>query len=440
ARRAGAEPGAAAAPQPAPRWRRAWVAVRAGLRSQWVATLGLAPLSLLFFQQLSLVGLLANLVAVPVITLVITPLALLGLLWAPLWAVADWALQPLLGWLGWLSGWPLAVWTVPAASGWAGAAALLGGALLVLPLPWRLRALGLPLLLPLLAPAVARPAEGRFELVAADVGQGSAVLVRTREHLLVHDSGARFSRDSDAGRQVLLPLLQARGERRIDELVLSHRDLDHVGGAAALLDKLPVARLRSSLEAGHPLLARPLPQIPCHAGQAWVWDGVRFEVLHPGPEPYPAGARPNTLSCVLRVQGADGHSALLTGDIEAGQEQALVARLGPALRSEVLLVPHHGSQTSSSEAFLAAVQPRVAVMQLGYRNRFGHPHASVLAGYAGAGVPVVRTDRCGAWLWTAAGASCTRDVRRRYWHWRLQAMPPGGGAVVARVTDAGEPE
>lgn len=432
---------AQAAHEPAPsRGRRLRKALQAGLHSQWVAALGLAPLSLLFFQQLSLVGLLANLVAVPAITLLVTPLALLGLWWAPLWSVAAAAVQPLLAWLAWLASWPLAVWTVPEASAWAAVAALLGGGLLVLPLPWRLRCLGLPLLLPLLWPAVPRPVPGRFELVAADVGQGSAVLVRTRNHLLLHDTGPKFSRDSDAGRQVLLPLLQARGERRIDELLLSHRDLDHVGGAAALLDKLPVAQLRSSIEAGHPLRERPLPQTACHAGQAWTWDGVRFEVLHPPAGPYPADARPNTLSCVLRVEDAQGRSALLTGDIEAPQEQEMVARLGARLRSEVLLVPHHGSRTSSSAAFLAAVQPRVAVMQLGYRNRFGHPHASVLAGYAGAGVPVVRTDNCGAWVWAAEGAWCTRDVRRRYWHWREAVPPPAGGAVVASVEDAGERE
>jgi len=206
--------------------------------------------------------------------------------------------------------------------------------------------------------------------------------------------------------------------------VLSHRDTDHVGGAAALLDRLPVRRLRSSLPAAHPLRRPGLPQLDCAAGQAWTWDGVRFEVLHPLPGELASADKPNAVSCVLRVQDALGRSALLTGDIEAPQEAELVHRLGAALRSDVLVVPHHGSHTSSSAAFLAAVAPRWAVIQVGYRSRFGHPHADVLARYAGFGIEVVRTDHCGAWQWDDAGARCTRDVRRRYWHWStVPALP-----------------
>lgn len=401
-----------------PRWRAALVS---GLRSQLVATVGLAPLSLIFFQQISLVGLLANAAAVPVITFLVTPLALLGLAWAPVWQVAEWVLTPLLAWLEWLAAWPQAVWSVPVAPAWALPLGLAGAALAVMPLPWRVRLLGLPMLLPLLDPAVPRPETGRFELVAADVGQGSAVLVRTRHHLLVFDAGPKFSRDSDAGRLVLWPLLQARGERRIDELVLSHRDTDHVGGAPVLLARLPVGLLRSSLEPGHPLLSGPVPHRPCLAGQGWAWDGVQFQMLHPLTLPAPPGTPPNAVSCVLRVQDALGRSALLTGDIEAAQEQALVGRMGPGLKSDLLIVPHHGSRTSSTPEFLAAVRPRVAVMQQGYRNRFGHPHPAVLATYAAAGIQVVRTDQCGAWSWSGGSGTCSREAPRRYWHWRADA-------------------
>ena len=155
-----------------------------------------------------------------------------------------------------------------------------------------------------------------------------------------------------------------------------------------------------------------------------LWDGVRFEVLHPRRVAQADGTPTNAQSCVLRVQDAQGRSALLTGDIEAPQELELVQRLGAALHSDVLVVPHHGSHTSSSGAFLAAVAPSVAVIQVGYRSRFGHPHQEVLARYRAAGIQLVRTDQCGAWTWTDAGAWCTRDVRRRYWHWQPGTTPP----------------
>jgi competence protein ComEC len=197
------------------------------------------------------------------------------------------------------------------------------------------------------------------------------------------------------------------------------------------MERLPVLQLRSSLLAHHSLRQLGVPHIACAAGQHWAWDGVSFEVLHPmavtvvGDTPPLASAsqreKPNALSCVVKLTSASGRSALLTGDIEAAQEAELVRRLGPALKSDVLVVPHHGSHTSSSAEFLAAVAPSTAVIQVGYRSRFGHPHAEVLARYRAQGIEVVRTDQCGAWWWDDAGARCTRDVRRRYWHWQ-----PGG--------------
>ncbi|MDO9283462.1 MAG: ComEC/Rec2 family competence protein, partial [Aquabacterium sp.] len=193
------------------------------LRAQVVATLGLAPLSLVFFQQVSGVGFLANLVAIPLVTLLITPLALVGMLVPGVWALAAGLVQALVWGLGGLAQWPLAVWTAPAASAAMVACGVLGAVLAVLPAPWALRWLALPLVLPLLWPPVARPAAGRFELVAADIGQGTAVLLRTQAHLLVYDTGPQYSRESDAGLRVLLPLLRARGEPRIDVLMLSHR-------------------------------------------------------------------------------------------------------------------------------------------------------------------------------------------------------------------------
>ena len=400
------------------RWLRAiWRHAHAGVRAQVIATIGLAPLTLVFFGQVSLVGFVANLAAIPLVTLVITPLALLGTFAAPLWTLAAWVVEALVAWLHWLAGLPLAVWSVPAAALWAQLAALLAALLLVLPLPWRLRLMAVPLALPLLLPPRVLPATGQFALTVVDVGQGTAVLLRTTNHLLVYDAGPQYSRDADAGERVLLPLLRANGERRIDLLMLSHRDTDHVGGAAALLAALPVTAISSSLEDAHPLLNAGAPHRRCEAGQRWQWDGVAFEVLHPQPLDFERARKSNALSCVLHVQGRDS-SVLLTGDIERAQEAALVAAYGDALRSDLLLVPHHGSRTSSSSAFLDAVHPRIAVVQAGYRNRFGHPAPEVVERYREQGVKLVESPQCGAWMWIVNGANpglCQRDADRRYW-------------------------
>jgi len=389
------------------------------LRSQVIATLGLTPLTLVFFQQVSVVGFLANLVAIPVVTLVITPLALLGTIASPLWWAGAWVVQRLCDWLGWLASLPGAVWTVPVAPLWAQAAGLVGAVLLVLPVPWRLRALALPLVLPLLLPPVLRPAPGQFELLAADIGQGTAVLVRTREHLLVYDTGPQYSRDSDAGQRVLLPLLRSRGETHVDRLMLSHRDTDHVGGARSLLQGSRVTDLWSSLEDGHPLLALAPAHRRCEAGQSWQWDGVRFEVLQPPADAYDAKRKSNAMSCVLRVQADGGASVLLTGDIEREQEAWLLATNAASLHSDVLVVPHHGSKTSSTTAFIEAVHPRIAVFQAGYRNRFGHPAPEVTARYDERKIVRVQSPACGAWQWLSdvqGQGVCQRDVARRYWH------------------------
>jgi competence protein ComEC len=395
-----------------------------GLRTQLIATLGLTPLTLVFFQQVSLVGFAANLVAIPLVTLVITPLALLGALLPLLWMAGAQVVQWLALGLSALQASPVAVWTVAVAPWWAQAAGLFGAALLVMPLPWRLRLLAVPLVLPLLMPTRELPAAGRFEVVAVDVGQGTSVLVRTQGHLLVVDAGPQYSRESDAGQRVLLPLLRARGETRIDRLLLSHRDADHVGGAAALLQGLPVGDLYSSLEPEHRLRAMGAPPTRCEAGQTWDWDGVHFEVLHPQAADYDRKLKSNAMSCVLRVSAGQG-SVLLPGDIEREQEAALVAALGPALRSDILVVPHHGSRTSSTAAFLDAVQPRMAVIQAGYRNRFGHPVAQVLDRLAERGVLVSASASCGAWTWDGSGPGlCQRVLDRRYWQWHGETLPP----------------
>jgi competence protein ComEC len=374
---------------------------------------------------MSLVGLLANALAIPWVTLVVTPLALAGVLVAPLWDVAAWAVQALTVYLQWLAALPFATISTPAPPVWAGAAGVLGGVLLAMRLPWHARVLGLPLLLPVLLWQAARPDAGQFELLAADIGQGNAVIVRTAAHTLVYDSGPRYSPESDAGHRVLVPLLRAMDER-VDTLVLSHRDSDHTGGAVAVLQMQPQAALLSSIEDGHELQALRRAQ-RCAVDQRWQWDGVDFQVLHPAAADYEGAGKANALSCVLRVSNGV-RTALLAGDIEQPQEARLVERnSGSALtdsilRADVLLVPHHGSKTSSSEAFLDAVQPSLALVQAGYRNRFGHPAQLVLERYRDRGVPVIDSPRCGASQWRSVQPSqvmCQRELARRYWHHRF---------------------
>ena len=402
------------------------------VREQWTITLALAPLTLFLFGQVSLVGLLANMLAVPWVTLVLTPLAMVGVVLPWVLDGAAFAGQALMAVLQAMAQWPAAVvqWAVPPL--WLAATATLGGLMLVAPGPWSLRLLGLPLLLAVPLWQAPAPAKGTFELLAADIGQGNAVLVRTRQHALLYDTGPRYSLDSDAGHRVLVPLLQSQ-HIHLDRVVLSHRDTDHVGGAVAVLATQPHADVWSSLSPDHPLLAGRTTR-RCEAGQAWDWDGVHFQVLHPRAQDYALEPppKPNALSCVLRI-AASGQSALLVGDIERAQEGALVARQGDGastLQSTLLLVPHHGSKTSSSAEFLAAVRPELVLFQAGYRNRYGHPAADVVARYQALGesygdaghLEMVDTPHCGAFSWQSKlphNGACARETGRRYWQHRL---------------------
>jgi competence protein ComEC len=403
-----------------PGWRAAVVRSAAnGVREQWVVTLALTPLTLLLFGQASLVGLVANAIAIPWVTLVVTPLAIAGVLASPLWTVAAGAVQLLQAFVQWLASWPFATIAVPQAPLWAGIAGVLGGLVLTLRLPWPVRALGLPLLLPVALWQAPRPPAGEFELLAADVGQGNAVLVRTTGHTLVYDSGPRYGPDSDAGSRVLVPLLRALGER-VDVLLVSHRDTDHTGGAAAVLAQQPRAALLSSLETGHELLALRGGE-RCADGRHWEWDGVAFDLLHPAIDDYDIARKPNAMSCVLRVSNGT-RTALLVGDIEQPQEAALLERSLALLPADVLLVPHHGSKTSSSADFLDAVHPPLALVQAGYRNRFGHPAAPVMARYADRGIAVFASARCGAATWRsdrARAVRCEREAAPHYWLHRV---------------------
>ena len=387
----------------------------------------------MFFSQISTVSPLANALAIPVMGWISTPLALLAAVFAALlpslanlfmqalWAVqqgVDAALNALL-----LI--PYASAYVPQAPAlWAAFGLLCGAGMVLGRRFWRLA--GLLGVLGYIAGAYAwaahnasRPDAG-WRAVFLDVGQGMAVLLQSQGRSLLFDTGPRYSVDSDGAARIILPYLQATGVRSLDHAIVSHADDDHTGGVRSLLARMPVAQWWGSLPDVHPVRALlPASFKPCAQGQGFDWAGLRLEWLHPAQPAAYASAKSNTVSCVLRV--SDGaHSVLLTGDIEAAQEAALVGLYGTKLKSTVLLAPHHGSKTSSTAAFLSAVQPELTVMQNGYRNRFGHPHPTVSERYASMGLAVARSDWDGALIADFKGQSKTftrwREAGQRYWH------------------------
>ncbi len=366
---------------------------------QLVMTVALLPLGVWFFGQASLVGALANLVAVPLVSFVIVPLglaAILALLLAPLLATpllfaAGWLVHALWWLLQHMAGWPGAHWYLPDAAPWAPLLAMAGALWMLLPRGVPLRALGALLFLPLLWPDRPAPVPGAFEATVIDVGQGLSVFVRTRGHALLFDAGARYPSEFDLGEAAVLPTLRALGIRRLDVLMISHGDNDHAGGAGAVAAAYPLARRH----AGEPL-RMALPAAQCRRGQRWIWDGVAFSVLHPSPQAIDdrSMAPDNDRSCVLLVEGRAGR-LLLSGDISRRVEAEIAAQVepGPPL---VLVVPHHGSNTSSSADFLRALRPQLALVSAGWRSRFGHPHPQVVARYAAARIPLRNTADAGA--------------------------------------------
>jgi competence protein ComEC len=391
-------------------------------RVQWAVTVGLAPLMLVLFQQVSLVSPLANAAAIPLVSFVVTPLALLGAALPFGWPLelAHVILEALMALLGWLAALPSALWQQHAPVVWTVPLALLGIAWLLLPRGFPARWAGAVMALPLFTVLPPVPAKGELWITVLDVGQGLAVLARTSGHALLYDAGPAFNAYSDSGGRIVLPYLRGEGVTRLDAVVISHDDRDHSGGAATVLEGIPVAALWSSLPAGHALLSAGAPSAPCAAGRAWVWDGVLFEFLHPaGAATSGRGSRANNRSCVLRI-AAPGGRVLLTGDIERGAEQELLRRAPAFLAVDALLVPHHGSATSSSSEFVKEVAPRYAVFAVGYRNRFGHPREEVLERYYQVGSTVVRTDTDGAielrFVPGGPQIGLQRERARRYWH------------------------
>ena len=350
---------------------------------QWLLAVALAPLTLFFFQGASWAAPLVNLLAVPFFTL-LTPWALGGLLLYVAWPAAGlpvlesaaFMLELFRRALAWLASGPELL--VPAAPSFAALlVALVGVALLFAPRGLPLRALGLVCLVPLFAGGGGAPPP-RLSVTALDVGQGLAVVLRTSHHALLYDAGPAFDEGFDAGASIVAPYLLREGLRDLDLLLLSHGDRDHSGGVAAVRRKVHV-----HAEIG--------TASPCLEGTRWNWDGVSFEILN-GPAP---GRSDNDGGCVLQVRSPE-FSVLLPADVEAATEARLVSRYGERLRSDLLLTPHHGSKTSSTPEFVAAVRPKWVIHSAGWRHHFHHPRPEVVARYAGIGAVQFTTGVEGA--------------------------------------------
>jgi competence protein ComEC len=393
-----------------------WVFWRKVGYLQFAIAIGMVPLTLWLFQRVSLIAPFANLVAVPTFDLFVVPLTLLGALgvglgWesvaAFLFRVAGMLLDVLWQLLERLGSLDYAQWVQHRPPGWTIVCGLIGIAILLAPRGWPGRTIGVVWLLPLFAlrPPVPQPGEVWFTLL--DVGQGLAAVVRTHHHVLVFDSGARWSARSDAGRAVVVPYLRASGIVRVDTLLISHGDNDHAGGAASIMTEMPVARVVSG--------ALQVAGEACRSGIQWRWDEVDFTVLNPIGAP----DRGNDASCVLLVRSRYGN-ILLPADIEKAGEQSLLRRTHDQLRATILVAPHHGSRTSSSAEFVDAVQPGYVVFPVGYRNRYRHPHAAVRERYRERGIRQYDSANSGAieFVLRAGGVDVGefRVRHRHYWH------------------------
>lgn len=417
------------------------VSWRAGFRAQWLATWGLLPLTLALFSRLAWLSLPINIIAIPWVTFSVVPVAMAGLLahsiseplGYALWSFAVASMATLDTLLMWAAALPGAAidWHLPGATVWALGLSI---ALLLMPraLPGRQFA-WLPLLALLWPQPMLR--EGQLRLSIIDVGQGLAIHAQTAKHQLLFDTGAAFNDDGGAGQRIILPYLRWAQVRALDALVFSHDDNDHTGGGAAIMRALPVAQVWGdwpSQLAAWSLPDRP-PQQACRRGQHWHWDGVEFEFLWPDAEFLLA--RDNERSCVLRIR-AQGFSVLIPADLEAQGELTLLA-VAPDVRADLLILGHHGSKTSSTEAWLDAVAPREVIATVGYRNRFRHPHVSVQQRVINRGLSLHRSDASGLlrYEFLAPGqwpqVEHWRDVDAHYWRPRPEhtreptvEMPP----------------
>lgn len=387
-------------------------------RLQLVLSLALLPMTVWFFGQGSLIGPLANLVAVPWVSFLVVPLTVAGsllivdlpMLGGPLLDLADMFLRPIWSLMQWLAALPSAQVYFAAAPSWAFILALMGIAWWLLPRGVPARGLGIALLIPLLIPVQPTLARGDFEVWMFDVGQGLSVFVRTGAHTLLYDAGPRYPSGFDVGDAVVIPSLHAVGVERLDRMIISHGDSDHAGGAGAVHLAFPEA----IVESGEPE-RMPIEANTCHQGESWSWDGVDFRVVS---AVVGAGAKSNDRSCVVLVSGLFG-SLLLSGDATTQVEPAVADAMAEAKHPLAVTVPHHGSKTASSATFLDAIDPQLALVSAGYRNHFGHPHADVVARFSERSIPLWNTAESGylhvrfaeGAIWPVQG----REVRQAWW-------------------------
>ena len=408
-----------------PHWLATWAQV------QWAVTLALMPALLAMFQQVSIISPVANALAIPLVSLVVVPLTLIGMV-----LPVDWLLQlahVIMAWcfiaLEWMSNLPAAVWQQHAPPGWTVLVAVIGAIILLLPRGFPMRWAGLAGFLPLFLAAPPPIAEGEMQLTVLDVGHGLAVVARTRDHALLFDTGAAFGPQADSGNRTIVPYLRAAGVKALDVMIVSHDDIDHYGGASSVLQAMPVAYLLTSVPDLDPLPFEAASAARCFAGQNWEWNGVRFDMLHPTRASYEdASIKDNNRGCVLRIATRHG-VALIPADIEARAEQQLLATSREALRAQVLVAPHHGSKTSSTAEFVAAVDPRIVIYPIGYRNRFRHPHIDVEERYLRQGSHVYRTDRDGALTLHFGARDAIKVTPHRATYKRYWQTPMVGDAV-----------
>lgn len=365
-------------------------------RIQWVIALGLIPLGIGLFQQFSLIAFVANSIAIPWVGFLIVPLTLVGCfllffsakLGGGLLLIADKLLSVLWKLLAFFAHLPWASWhwVVPQTS--SVIFACLGVAILLLPAGFPGRWLGCIWLLPLIFYHPSIPKLGEAWLTVLEVGQGLAIVVQTHRHILVFDTGPRFSEEYDMGESVVTPFLYSLHAKKIDSLVISHGDNDHIGGANALKNYFTILSTQTSalsqMASFHPTA--------CVRGDTWEWDNVNFKFLYPPMENLNLK---NNSSCVLRISIGNKH-ILLTGDIEKLAENYLLENEVSSLPADILIVPHHGSKTSAVVSFLQQVKPKIAIFSIGYRNRYHFPHQSVIEKYQRLGTTLYDTVQNGA--------------------------------------------
>ena len=400
---------------------------KAAFNTQYAVTLGMLPLLLVMFGQASIISPIANAFAIPLISFVVAPLALLGSFISidlPL-HLAYKALEMCMAALKWLNLLSLATWQQHEPAAWTFIPAMFGVVWLLLPRGFPMRCLGLLGFIPVLFIVPQRPAMGDMKVTVLDVGQGLSVAVQTQKHDLVYDAGPKFNKQSDAGSRIVIPFLRGEGINSLSGLVVSHNDIDHSGGMLSVLTLMPVRWLASSLPKEVELPATQ-NKLQCYAGQHWRWDGVLFEILYPTLLSYNDDAiKDNDRSCVLKITSVAG-SVLLTGDIEKPDEIELLNLTTNQLKSDVLVVPHHGSKTSSTPEFIAAVAPSVSIFTNGYLNRFGHPKPLILERYKAKNRLLYRSDYNGAIEMDFINQRnikivSWRNQEKRYWHDTFEA-------------------